>query len=246
MATAEGLSKTVTVNGRRHYDVGVGKLLPSVTTILGAMTDKSGIQEWRNRVGEAEADRISRFSANRGSVMHQMIEYYLLSEATDRSARLREAQEKIVDFVRQEGYTEEETEVGRRLFYNFYNAGCFDQVAEVVSIEETLHSLQQGGYAGRVDTIYRKRDGRLIISDYKTSKKPKRLEWIGDYLAQASAYFVAYWEMTGQMPSGCEIWISNERDSEPQIFEMDLPMIRKHAAKFLRMVRDFHAKYGKA
>jgi len=244
MATAEGLSKTVTIDGRRHYDVGVGKLLPSVTTILGTMTDKSGIQEWRNQIGEAEADRISRFSANRGTVMHQMIEYYLLSGTTDRSGRLREAQEKIVDFVKQEGYTEEEAEVGRKLFYNFYNAGSFDQVYEIVSIEETLHSLQHGGYAGRVDTIYRKRDGRLIISDYKTSKKPKKLEWIGDYLAQAAAYFVAYWEMTGERPSGCEIWISNEQDSEPQIFEMDLPMIRKHAAEFLKMVKGFHTKYS--
>jgi RecB family exonuclease len=244
MATAEGLNRTVKIKGRRYYDVGIDKLFPSVTTILGAMTDKSGLDEWRKRVGEEKAEAIGKFSANRGTVMHQMIEYYLLSKGEDRSARLKEAQKKIVDFSKREGYTEEETEVGRRLFYNFYNANSFNQVAEIVSIEDTLYCHREGGYAGRVDTIYRKRDGRLIISDYKTSKKPKRLEWIENYLIQASAYFVAYWEMTGERPSGCEIWISNEQDPEPQIFEMDLPMIRKHAAKFLRMVRDFHAKYG--
>lgn len=244
MATAEGLSRTVKIKGRRYYDVGVDKLFPSVTTILGAMTDKSGLDEWRKRVGEEKAAEISKFSANRGTVMHQMIEYYLLSGEGDRSARLKEAQEKIIEFSKMEGYTEEETEVGRRLFYNFYNWGSFDDIAEVVSIEETLYCYREGGYAGRVDTIYRKGDGRLIISDYKTSKKPKKLEWIEGYLIQASAYFVAYWEMTGERPSGCEIWISNEQDPEPQIFEMDLPMVKANAAKFLKMVKEFHRLHG--
>ena len=42
MATAESLQRTVTIQGKRYYDVGVNKLFPSVTTISGKMTDKSG------------------------------------------------------------------------------------------------------------------------------------------------------------------------------------------------------------
>ena len=80
MATAEGLSQTKQINGMRYYDVGQSQLFPSVTTILGKMTDKSGIAKWRKKIGEKEADRISKFSANRGTVMHQMIEYFLLSD----------------------------------------------------------------------------------------------------------------------------------------------------------------------
>ncbi len=49
MATAEGLSRTVKVKGMRYYDVGVDKLFPSVTTILGAMTDKSGLSSGATR-----------------------------------------------------------------------------------------------------------------------------------------------------------------------------------------------------
>jgi len=244
MATAEGLSKTVTIKGKRYYDVGVDKLFPSVTTILGAMTDNSGLEKWRADVGHQEADRISRKAANRGTVMHQMIEYFLLSTETDRAKRLREAQEKIIEFSAEQGFSEEELGIGRKLFYNFYNSGCFDQVSEIVSIEETLYCYKNGGYAGRVDTIYRKPNGKLIISDYKTSSGPKRIEWISKYLMQASAYFVAYWEMTGERPDGCEIWISNEKDQEPQIFSMTLPEIRENAAKFLGLVKGFHARFA--
>ncbi len=243
MATAEGLSQTKQINGMRYYDVGQSQLFPSVTTILGKMTDKSGIDKWRKKIGEKEADRISKFSANRGTVMHQMIEYFLLSDKKNKSDRLKDAQVKILEFVKVEGYTEEELNVGRKLFYNFYNANSFDQISKIVEIEKTLYSTREGGYAGRVDTIYEKNDGRLIISDYKSSRKPKQLNWIKDYFIQTSAYFVAYWEMTGVKPADCEIWISNEQNDTPQIFYMGLPAIRENAGKFLKMVKDFHNKY---
>lgn len=244
MATAEGLSKTVKVEGMRYYDVGVDKLFPSVTTILGAMTDKSGLDQWRSRVGHEKADQISRQAANRGTVMHQLIEYYLLSNEQTAKAKLREAQERITAFAGEQGFSTEEVQIGRKLFYNFYNSGSFEQIAEVVSIEETLYCYREGGYAGRVDTIYRKPTGELIISDYKTSKGPKKLEWIDNYLMQVSAYFVAYWEMTGERPAGCEIWISNEQDQEPQIFSMTMEEIKVNAAKFLGLVKAFHAQHA--
>jgi genome maintenance exonuclease 1 len=243
MATAEGLSKTVSRKGKRYYDVGIGLLLPSVTTILGTMTDKSGLDQWRAKIGAAKADAISTKAANRGTVMHQMIEYFLLSPYTERGDRLRDAQLKTAAFVLEKEFTEEEAEIGRKLFYNFYNWGSFDAIAEVVSIEETLHSTKAGGYAGRVDTIYRKKTGELVISDYKTSRKPKKTEWIENYFMQAAAYYVAYWEMTGEQPGSCEIWISNEEDAEPQIFIMNRDEIRVHAHAFLKLVSGFHKSH---
>ena len=50
MATAQSLAYTQTINGKRYYVIGENKL-PSVTTVLGAMTDKSGLDAWRKRVG---------------------------------------------------------------------------------------------------------------------------------------------------------------------------------------------------
>lgn len=242
MSTSESLQRTITLHGRRYYDVGVNRLLPSVTTILGKMTDKSGLDKWRNSVGDIEADRISKFSANRGTIMHQMIEYFLEKHSLEKKDRLKFAQTNIVEFVKREGYTDDELNVGRMLFYNFYNAGIFDRIKQVLSIEETLWSIQMGGYAGRVDTIYEDFNGNIIILDFKTSKKPKKEDWIESYFMQISAYFIAYWERTGIKPGGGSIWISCE-DGTSQIFDMNTTMIKRFSKKFLLLVEEFHKRY---
>jgi genome maintenance exonuclease 1 len=238
MATAQSLTLTETINGKRYYVIGEHKY-PSVTTVLGSMTDSSGIDEWRQRVGEEEADRISKFSANRGTIMHQMIEYYLGSDLTSNRERLLESQKKIVEFVKEEGFTDEELEVGRRLFYSFYNNGLFDRISRVISIEETLHSHQMGGYAGRVDNIYENFLSHILILDFKTSRKAKKKEWIKNYFMQIAAYFLAYWEMHGVKPTGGEIWIAVEND-EPQIFEVTWEDIKEYGKEFLSLVKKYH------
>lgn len=238
MATAESLLGTETINGKRYYLIGDNKY-PSVTTILGFMKDSSGLDEWRKRVGDEEADRISKFSANRGSIMHQMIEYYLGSTLSTNRERLLDAQEKIIKFVKEEGFTDEELTVGRRLFYSFYNNGLFNRISRVISIEETLYSHQMGGYAGRVDNIYENTFSQLVILDFKTSRKQKKKEWICDYFMQISAYFLAYWEMTGIKPNSGEIWIAVEND-EPQIFEINFDDIKIFGKQFLSLVKQYH------
>jgi len=243
MATAESLATTKTINGKRYYNIGEGIKYPSVTTILGAMTDKSGIDKWRKRVGEEKADAISRFSANRGTVMHQFCEYFLGSDKETQRERLIDAQTQIGTFVIDNGYTEEETNIGRKLFFNFYNSKCFDRIANVVSIEDTLFSPLMGGYAGRVDIIYENEKGHLVILDFKSSKKPKKEEWIENYKMQIAAYSLAYWEMNGRKPKGGEIWISNEADGFPQVFEMSFDDITKYGKMFLELVKEFHNKF---
>ena len=238
MATKESLLQTETINGKRYYVIGEHKY-PSVTTILGSMTDSSGLDKWRKNIGEAEADKISKFSANRGTIMHQMIEYYLGSEKETQKERLREAQEKIITFVEAEGFTEDELEVGRKLFYSFYNNDLFSKIGKVISIEETLYSHQMGGYAGRVDNIYENVLSRLLILDFKTSRKRKKKEWIENYFMQIAAYFLAYWEMTGKKPDGGEIWIGVEND-EPQVFELTWDDIQEYGKKFLSLVKEYH------
>jgi len=241
MATAESLSITQTINGKRYYIIEENKY-PSVTTVLGAMTDSSGLDAWRKRVGEEEADRISKFSANRGTIMHQMIEYFLGSEKDSQKERLKEAQTLIIEFSKEEGFTEEELDMGRRLFYSFYNNGFFDKISKVISIEETLYSHQMGGYAGRVDNIYENAKAHLLILDFKTSRKRKKKDWIKNYFLQISAYFMAYWEMHGIKPHGGEIWIAVEND-EPQIFEITWEDIQEYGKEFLGMVKEYHKLY---
>ena len=62
--------------------------------VLGNTKDMSGLDKWRKRVGEAEADRISTLSMNRGTIMHRLIELY--KGETSGTPEERLAQLKIV------------------------------------------------------------------------------------------------------------------------------------------------------
>ena len=59
------------VNGKRNYVTPSGELYPSITTILGEFS-KASIQEWRKRVGETEANKISGKASRRGTSVHSV------------------------------------------------------------------------------------------------------------------------------------------------------------------------------
>ena len=242
MATIEALGKTENINGRRYYNVDEGIKYPSVTTIIGEMTDKSFLDKWRQRIGHDKADAISKFSANRGTIMHQLCEYYILSIESTPKEKLQQALRLILDFVETEGFTDEEYRVGRSLFFNFYTGGLLNRVTDVISVEEMLYSHQMGGFAGRVDNIYRNKEGRPVILDFKSSTKPKKRAWVDNYFLQIAAYFIAYWEMYGERPDYGEIWISNEQEGFPQQFIVSYDDVKTYGKQFLQYVKEFHQK----
>ena len=88
--------KRVTLNNKRYYQVNSeehGQLgpFPSVTTVLGSTADTTGIDKWKERVGEAEANRISQNALDRGNIMHRLCEIYLnLPGSMTTRARLEE------------------------------------------------------------------------------------------------------------------------------------------------------------
>ena len=63
--------QTISNDKGRYYILPSGNVAASVTTITG-YAKKSSIAEWRNRVGEEEANRISRVAAGRGTRMHKL------------------------------------------------------------------------------------------------------------------------------------------------------------------------------
>jgi hypothetical protein len=66
--------------GRRLYKTPEGNLVPSVTTILSKTKDTSGLDNWRRRMGDKEADRIVREACSVGTSMHHYLEDYILEE----------------------------------------------------------------------------------------------------------------------------------------------------------------------
>ena len=250
--------KRVHKNGQRFYQVSEGKdvigLFPSITTVLSGTSDKSGLEEWRKKVGEEEADRISKLSMNRGTVMHRLIELYKPLEGSpdERLAKLKDI--ASTDAEVNQFATDENGELwlaeGWKMFMKFWynHSRFFDRVTEVLEAEAFLFSVKGGGYAGTVDNVSRVYDvfdgEKILIIDYKNSRKPKREDWIQDYFVQASAYWVAYWERTGIKPDGVEIWIANEKDDIPQVFTLDNGEIRLYFQQFQERLKTFKENHN--
>ena len=159
------------VMGQRHYDIGNDKL-PSVTTILSqTQTEekKAKLAEWQQKVGKNEAERIRDQSAERGTIMHRILEGYLTGH---RHADLS-------DLGSQAGL----------MAKKIWESDLRDSMDEVWGTEVTVY--YPGLYAGATDLvgIY---NGAQIIGDFKQTNKPKRKEWIEDYFMQLGAYAMAH------------------------------------------------------
>jgi len=158
------------VEGNRHYDVSNEKL-PSVTTILQETLPQEKIESlarWKAKVGENEAERVRNEAANRGTLMHSFLEYYVRGE-------------KLLD-------TTDEGKVAGDMGQVIIDQGLKD-MEEVWGSEVTL--FYPGLYAGSTDLcgIY---GGRESIVDFKQTNKIKKREWIEDYFIQLGAYAMAH------------------------------------------------------
>jgi len=89
---------TETVDDKRYYVTPSGQRLPSVTTVLGAMKKKE-IMAWRRRVGEAEANRVSKLATGRGNRVHTLAEKYLMNESIEWKKEMPDAIEMFQSIV---------------------------------------------------------------------------------------------------------------------------------------------------
>ena len=231
-------------NGGRYYvvDEDNNTKLPSVTTILGNMQDKSGLDSWIKRVGEKKAKEISTFSANRGTFMHVLHEHYLNSFFVDPVEKpLMEAFKLALEECNT--LTKEEIACGKDLFMQFHNNSDFyEHIGEVLHQEVPVWSLKGGGYAGRLDLCIKDKDGKIKVIDFKTSRKPKRESWLDGYKMQTAAYSIGLYEQYGVFPEETEIWISCET-GEVQTFRMNKEDIKHWFSKFQELVVGYHEKY---
>lgn len=208
------LNSETTESGRK-YVTPEGKKYASVTTILGFSKDKKALFEWRKRVGEAEANRITAKSAGRGTKLHSVCEKYLLNEMTD--MKIRTLMPDVKDFFMQlRPYIDE-------------------NVGDVYGLEQALYSNRLR-MAGRTDCIAMW-DGKLSIIDYKNSIKEKKEEYIQDYFVQCTAYAEMFGEITGKPIEQIVVLIANE-EGKPQVFVREkhkyLPQLEKVVDNYYR------------
>ena len=156
-----------TDHGTRIYDIG-GFKLPSVTTILSRTKDQAYLNDWKNKVGHEEAERIKNLSSKRGTSMHKFIEKHITGvgydDLTEIGVQAKPMAQKIIDI----GLT---------------------PVSEYYGSEVMLH--YPGLYAGATDLVCMHNDMETI-ADFKQANKPKKEEWIEDYFLQIAAYAMAH------------------------------------------------------
>ena len=164
-----------TIDGVRYYKVPDEEELIRLVSITSVTShfNKEIFVKWRKRVGEEEANRITKKATSRGTDMHALVENYLLN-----IPELPKVQ-PISDFL---------FKISR---------STLDNINNIHALESSLYSKELG-IAGTVDCIA-EYEGELAIIDFKTSAKPKPEDWIEHYFVQCMAYGCMLYEMTGIM-----------------------------------------------
>lgn len=208
------LDEPVYVNGVRYYPVPNGNRYPSITSVT-THKSKEFFSEWRKKVGDVEADRITKASTSRGTQFHKYTEDYLNNLHVAPKDLNEEISESWQMFESAKPY--------------------LDNINNIHALEAPLYS-DYLGLAGRVDCIA-EYNGELAIVDFKTSAKQKKEEWIEGYFVQCIAYAYMYYERTNIEVDKIVI-IQACSDGEVQIFEkydkmMYIELLRNYIDDFV-------------
>jgi len=207
------------IGGTRHYVTPKGAF-PSITSVL-SIRNKEGIYEWRKRVGNEEANRITKRATTRGTHFHSLLEKYFLNEIDDFDAFSGEALAKNpgVWFLFCEAVQVLEKKIG-----------------DIYCIEDYLFS-DEYKVAGAVDMIA-EYDGVTSVIDFKTSNSDKKEEWIENYFIQGSAYAKMFTERTNIPCDQLVIFIMPD-NGIPQIF---VKTVDDYIPQLKTAIKDFEIK----
>ena len=202
-----------TIEGVRYYSVpDEDELLKLVSiTSITSHYNKEIFTNWRKRVGNETADRITKAATSRGTDMHTLTENYL------KNAELPPVQ-PMAEFLFK------------------ISKSKLKHINNIHALEGSLYSKQLG-IAGTVDCIA-EYENELAIIDFKTSKKPKPREWIDHYFVQCMAYGCMLYELTGISVKKLVIIMACENGECVVYEERDkakyIKLLTKYIEKFIR------------
>jgi len=162
-----------TVDGVRLYSCPNGDRLPSTTTILDKTKPhekKVALENWRKRVGHANATAITHQSCSRGTKMHTFLENYICNDSLGNSGT--------------NPFSIESYKMASHIVEN-----SLKNVTEFYGSEVNLYYPSL--FAGTTDCVALYK-GELAIIDYKQSNKIKLESWIDDYKLQISSYILCH------------------------------------------------------
>lgn len=163
---------TETHKGMRFYRIGE-HLYPSVTSVLGltaAPEKKASLESWRQSLGPVKADAYTKSCADRGTILHSMLEQHLRGEEVNVKGM---------------------TNVEWGMFHGIKIK--LKKIDKIAGQEVVLYSHGLG-IAGRCDLVawYK---GELCIIDFKSSTNTKTLERVEDYKMQLLMYQICHNEI---------------------------------------------------
>lgn len=209
------------IDGVRYYKVPDEEEFLRLVSITSVTSHKNRqfFANWRKKVGEEKADKITRQATSRGTDMHTLVEHLLKNEDLPDVQPLSQFLFKIAK-------------------------PDLNRINNVYALEGSLYSKVLG-IAGTVDCIG-EFDGELAIIDFKTSKKPKPRAWIEHYFVQCVAYACMFYELTG-IPVKKLVIIMACENGECVIYEeRDKSKYIKLLTEYIReFVRDKLEQYGK-
>jgi len=207
------------IDGVRYYDTPDGQKLVSITSVI-SHRNREKFRDWRAKVGNEEANKITKQATSRGTDMHTLVEHHL------KNLELPEVQ-PLSDILFKQAKPD------------------LSNINNIHAIGQSLFSKELG-IAGSVDCIA-EYNGELAVIDFKTSKKPKPETLIEDYYVQCAAYACMLYEMTGIMVKKFVIIMSCE-DGECKVYEQyDKGKYIKLLSKYIREFVEFKLQsYGKA
>jgi genome maintenance exonuclease 1 len=209
-----------TIDGIRYYKLPDEEKLIKLVSITSVTShfNREIFVKWRKKVGEEEAQKITKAATSRGTDMHSLTEHYLKNQDLP-------SVPPLPDFLFKIAKTE------------------LNKINNIYALEGSLYSKQLG-IAGTVDCIA-DYNGELAIIDFKTSKKPKPREWIEHYFVQCMAYGAMLYEIKGIAIKKLVIIMACENGECVVYEEYDKSKYLKLLTQYIRtFVRDKLELYG--
>lgn len=207
------LTRKTTEEGRRYFTED-GNAYPSITTVL-SIIGKEAILEWRARVGEEEANKISRQAGTRGTAVHKLAEDYLNNE---------------------------EDWKGKHMPANLFSFNSIKPILDNrlnnIWMQEAFVYSDKLKCAGQLDCIA-EFDGVLSIIDFKTSRRVKKAEDITNYFIQLCFYAAAFLERSGVAIKQGVIIMAVD-NNEPLIFKINTYDYLQHFISVRKKYREMY------
>jgi hypothetical protein len=194
---------------RTYYDSD-GTHYLSVTSFVGQFsTGKAELENWKNAIGEVEANKIMKAAGTKGTAIHEGCEKLLLNQPNV----------SVEMFYRQD--------------FNTMKKHLIEHVDNIFVLEHQMFSKKLK-LAGTVDCIA-EYDGEMAIIDFKTSSRLKYADELTSYYLQEAAYGIMAAERYGLQCKNLVTLMVVEGDPIIHVFKEKLT---KWGTEILKLTRE--------